>query len=391
MIKRIFFIIFITAIFFFSAERELKAFSSKPQGPKKYIRVAIIKGKKDINLSLKGDYQILTLHTNEPLVSGRNLKSKVYPTFSGLKVGKDDFKVFGIRIETSRDASIVIDGRCFRGMVDIIREEDVTLLVVNHIDIEEYLCGVLYHEVSHLWHMEALKVQAVASRTFALYQNKVNKNQDYDLTNTSYSQVYGGATSEKYRTNKAVIKTYGEILTYKGEIFPTYFHATCGGYTEDASCLWNVDIPPLKGVKCGYCEKSPHYNWQREVSLKDIAKKLNDNKIKVGKIYAIEPISYDKSGRITNLKITHSEGTTLISAYRFRIFVGPTLIKSASFTVEVRSGCAYFTGKGWGHGVGMCQWGACFLAKEGYSKEYILQFYYPQTKIMNIWSDDDRS
>ena len=391
MIKKIA-LMFLICLFFLSFYPSGSySLSAKPQGPKKYIRVAIVKDKKEINLKLRGSYRISTLHTNELIKEGVNLKTTVRPTYSGLKLKDKDIKFFAIRIETRRDASIIINKRKFRGIIDIIREPDVTLLVVNHIDIEEYLCGVLYHEISHLWPYEALKVQAVASRTFALYQHKVNKDKDYDLTNTSFSQVYGGATSEKYRTNRAVIKTYGEILTYKSKIFPAYYHATCGGYTEDASRIWNIDIPPLKGVKCNFCKLSPYYRWRQKLPLSKIRQRLTENGLKIGKIKSIEPTGYDESHRIINLKITHSSGETIISGYKFRIMMGTTLIRSANFNVKIDSNSAEFKGKGWGHGVGMCQWGVLFMALQGYDKEEILKFYYPESKIENIWDEYDKS
>ena len=362
--------------------------SAKPEGPKKDIRVAISKDKKSVKLYLKGRYSIYTLHTNELLKDGSNLKIVVYPSAGGIRLGKEDLNVFGIRIATARDASIVIDGRKFRGIMDIIREANGRLLLVNHVDIEEYLCGVLRHEVPHYWPMETLKAQAVVSRTFALYQHINNKEMDYDLTNTAFSQVYGGAAGEKRKTNKAVIETYGEVLTYKGKIFPAYFHACCGGHTQDAGRLWKNDLPVLKGRTCGYCRNTPHYPWKRKVSLWKIRGHLNDNGYKLGKILSIKAVDYDASGRIKNLKVCHSGGEAVVSAYRFRIMVSPTLIKSSKFKIKTKSDYAYFEGKGWGHGVGMCQWGALGMAMKRHKKEDILRFYYPSSEIKNIWSED---
>lgn len=364
------------------------AMAKKPEGPKKYIRVAILKGAPRINLHLRGDYVITTLHTHELLAEGEDLEAEIYPTEGGLMVGSSEFKIFGIRIETSRDASIIIDKRKFRGVVDIIRDKDRTLLAVNHVDLEEYLCGVLYHEISHLWPYEAIETQAIASRTFALYQHEQNKNKDYDLTNTAYSQVYGGATSEKYRTNKAVIKTYGKILTYKGQILPAYFHACCGGHTQDASRLWKTDLAPLKGRKSPFCTEAPHYHWSRRVWLRDMKDKLNKEGLDLGRIYALEPLGRDDSGRITEIKIKHKGGEETVSAYRFRLMLSPTLIKSTNFTVENYTDYVDFTGKGWGHGVGLCQWCAYFMAAEGYTAEEILEFFYPGTQIIDIWKTD---
>jgi stage II sporulation protein D len=383
------FIFILIALLGFIFTSSAWSMAAKPQGPKKYIRVQVGENKSHIDLLLKGNYKIMALHTNKLLAQGTNLETIVYPTYSGLRFKDEEFKIFGVRVRTEDDASIIIDGRKFRGLIDIIRDSNLTLLVVNHVDVEEYLCGVLYHEVSHLWPYEALKAQAIASRTFALYQHKENKDKDYDLTNTSFSQVYGGATSEKYRTNRAVIATYGEVLTYKDKIFPTYYHAACGGHTQDASRLWDIDLPPLKGIKCNYCKISPYYSWTKKIPLVFIQKKLNSSGLSVGKIYSIEASGYDRSGRVINLNIINSEGNTTVSAYRFRIRIGTVRLRSTKFKVEVKNDTAFFYGQGWGHGVGLCQWGAMYMALKGFNKEEILNFYYPHTEIKNIWAKDD--
>jgi stage II sporulation protein D len=380
--------ILISILLTLSFLNEAWSLSVRPRGPKKYIRVAIVKDREEIRLQLKGGYRILTLYTDELLKEGVNLEAKILPTHSGIRLNDDDIRFFGVRIETKRDASIIIDGRRFRGLVDIVRGEDLSLLAVNHVDIEEYLCGALHHEVPYFWPYETLRAQAIASRTFALYQNRVNKDEDYDLTSTHFSQVYGGATGERRRTNRAVIQTYGEILTYNGEIFPAYFHSTCGGHTQDASRFWKIDIPPLKGIECNHCRLSPHYKWDRRVSLSEIQERLNKGGLEIGRIKSIEVSGYDESGRTINLKIYHAKGETVISSYRFRILIGPTLIRSTNFILDVDSEEAYFDGKGWGHGVGMCQWGALFLSLKRHKTEEILKFYYPQSEIKNIWDED---
>jgi stage II sporulation protein D len=364
------------------------AMAQDPKGPKMYIRVAVAQKKEMIDLQLRGEYRIYSLASDSIIKEGKNLKVNVSIWQKGLKLGLEKFDLSGIRIETASNAAILIDKRKFRGVMDIIKKPDGTLLLVNHVDIEEYLCGVLYHEVSHLWPLEALKAQAIASRTFALYQHQINKDKEYDLTNTTYSQVYGGATSEKYRTNKAVIRTYGEVMTYNGELFPAYFHACCGGHTEDADKLWKTNLLVLKGRDCPYCTHSPHFNWSRKVSIWLVRKKLMENGYKCGKIISFKPSAYDVSGRVTEVIIETTQGNLVIPSNKFRIMISPTLIKSTNFTVKLDSEFLYFEGKGWGHGVGLCQWGAYGMAREGFKAEEILDFYYPNNIITDIWDND---
>jgi len=382
MIKKFIFSSLVLAFLCLAGE-VLQAKAYKPP----VLRIAVIKNADIVTLTIKGKYKIRSVYTQEILHEGRSLKnSKVAPTISGLLVGKNPFKIFAIRIETKRDGGIFLNNRRFRGSVDIIRTEDLKLLAVNHVDVESYLYGVLYHEISPLWTMDAIKAQAIAARTFALHQKRERRKQDYDLTSDVYSQMYGGKTSEKWRTNRAVNLTRGEVLTYKGDIFPTYYHATCAGHTLDASRLWSINIEPLKGVKCDYCKKSPHYRWRRRVSFGQIEEKLNKSGHEVKGVYAIEIEGKGESGRVTNVIVKGKNKRLKIDSNKFRLVIGPNILRSAKFDLTIARDIVLFEGVGWGHGVGMCQWGSYLMSKKGYDAGEILKFYYPGAKI-KVWNE----
>ena len=284
----------------------------------------------------------------------------------------------GIKIIPRRDASIYIDGRRYSGEIDIKRRSNDAIVAINIVDLERYIKGVLYHEVSHRWPIETLKAQAVAARTYALYRMQVNKDADYDVTSDIYSQVYGGKSSERYRTNIAVNRTKDLVMTYNGKILPAYYHATCGGMTENAGALWEHAIPPLRGVRCPFCRQSPHFQWKKNFRLKDIQDKLNARGYDIGLIKTIEVIERNPSGRITTLRITARDGKTItIAGKDFRDIIGPNIIKSNNYEVVMQGYYMDLLGKGWGHGVGMCQWGAYFMAQQRYRYDAILQYYYP--------------
>lgn len=283
------------------------------------------------------------------------------------------------------DGSTFVDGRRFRGSVDVVKKDNGKFMVINKLPLDEYLYGVLYHEVSHHWPMEVLKAQAIAARTFALYQLRQNKTQSYDLRSDIYSQVYGGKTSEKWSTTMAVNRTKGEVLTYKGDIFPAYYHATCGGVTEDAANLWNLDIEPLRGVACPYCSDSPHYKWAKQIPLWSLEKTLRDNGYKLGKIATITILSKNKSGRVDKIEIKDDAGTSVVLTGKdFRQMMGPNDVRSTKFYASIKWGSLVLDGLGWGHGVGMCQWGAYGLARSGKKCDEILKYYYPGSEISTI-------
>jgi stage II sporulation protein D len=346
------------------------------------LRIAIARSVKQAGISVRSPYKILTLYTEEELSRGDWLDTcAIYSKMTGVKLGDYDPMVYGVKIRAEHASSICVNDRYYRGEVDIIRCKDMTLLVINHVDIEDYLCSVLVGEISHRWPVEALKAQAIAARTYAVYQSRLNKDADYDLTGSVYSQVYQGSSVERNQASEAVKATEGMVLTYNGKIFPAYYHGACGGTTEDANELWGVKLVPLAGVRCNFCKDSPSFKWRNRIPLSVIASRLAANRMSVGRIRNIVPAGFNSSGRIHDLKIKGTKDTVVLDANRFRLFVGADLVRSTNFKVSLSGRNAVFNGYGWGHGVGLCQWGAHFMAKKGYTAEEILKFYYPGSEI----------
>lgn len=347
-----------------------------------YIRVLIIQDAELIRISVKGPYSITDIKDGKILSSGRSLIAQATISQAGLVIDGREYKSEKIAVVPSGKEPVAVNGREYRGAVRLIRKDNLRLIAVNDIQLEDYVKGILYHEVSHYWPQEALKAQAVVCRTYALYQSSQNAGRDYDVTNDIFSQVYGGQTSERFRTNKAVDETKGLELVYKGAIFPAYFHATCAGHTEDASLLWNINLPVLWGVPCGFCRESPHFNWHQVIALDELKDFLARAGYKSrGKIKMIETLGLNRSGRIMNLKIRTDSDEFTVSGKDFRSALGPNVIRSANFKVSIAGSDAVFEGIGWGHGAGMCQWGAYFMAKQGRSFQDILSYYYPGSEL----------
>ncbi|MFH1201836.1 MAG: SpoIID/LytB domain-containing protein [Candidatus Omnitrophota bacterium] len=360
------------------------ASSLRPAYEMRNIRVAILDGVTSFNLAINGPYSLLGAD-NKMLFEGDYLNdAKVLIKGAIIKIGNSEFDISRIKVIPQANDAISVNARRFRGNIEIIIKKDNKFLVVNHLVVEDYVKGVLYHEVSHFWPIEAIKAQAVLARTYALYEAKVNKALDYDLKTNTASQMYGGRTSEKFRTNMAVAATKREVLTFENELFPTYYHATCAGHTEDAANLFNIKIPPLAGVTCGFCRRSPHFKWQAKVSLKDILEKLKGKGFNLGVIGDIRIKGVNASGRISQLEIEGRDKSISLSGKDFRNAVGPNLIRSTNFQVKIENGFADFIGFGWGHGAGLCQWGAYFMAKEGKRYEEIIKYYYPGAELKEL-------
>ena len=345
------------------------------------VRVAIMQDAASFSLKITGFYELKDCQANKVLYRGKGVSTTVTASRDAIFIAGRALKVKCAMIKVEDTGSLTIDDRLFRGDIRIIRKDNAALLVINGIDLEDYIRGILYHEVSHYWPQDALDAQAVVCRTYAVYQMMQNKQKDFDVTSDIYSQVYGGKTSERYRTNAAVDDTRGQVIMFNGKIIPAYFHATCAGHTEDAEGLWGIDLAPLKGVKCGYCKDSPHFRWHNVITLEEIEEKLADSGRAIKGIKEIKTLGRDASGRVTQMVISSDKKTVKISAKDFRSILGPNVIRSTNFTVSIAQQDAVFEGFGWGHGVGLCQWGAYFMAKSGSSYVDIIKFYYPGTEI----------
>jgi len=381
-------IIFLTALLLVVSGHQLFAAERGAQA-----RIAVAKDIDSVTIKMSGGYEISDLLSHEMIEKDFGFGPKVVTKgVKGLLLGEKEVITRRVRFTSVRDVSVTVKGkeRRYRGYVDVHVNPNGKLLVINQLDVEDYIKGVLYHEVSNRWPMEVLKVQAVAARSYAFTQMQANVKKDFDVTNDIYSQVYGGLTSERYRTSLAVDETKGQVLTFEGKVLPTYFHATCGGHTQDAVELWpKQSWAPLKGVRCIYCRESPHYFWKRNIRLKDIQDKLIAKGYKIGLIEDISVTKRNNSERIISLVITDRTKKQLtISGKDFREILGPNLIRSNNYYIVMKGYFCDFLGKGWGHGVGMCQWGAQGMSLQGFTYDKILLFYYPGSSISTAHGSD---
>ena len=258
------------------------------------------------------------------------------------------------------------------------------LAITNQVDLEEYVKGVVPAEVSSAWHPEMLKVQAVAARTYALYNTMLSASRDYDVVATIHDQVYRGRTGVDRRVEDAVESTRGIVVTHQQAPIYAAFSSTAAGPTEDAVNVWaNKDLPYLKGVECPFDLESPYYQWKASVKIDLLEHNLRHQGFSVGTIATITPIAYSRAGRVARLRILHSGGETILRGEDLRKAAGYTVIPSTQFEVESIGAEVVFAGYGAGHAVGLCQWGAKELAELGYSYNSILQYYYPGTELHN--------
>jgi len=285
----------------------------------------------------------------------------------------------------STDGLTQVNGRRYRGWVELRKKKNGLLLVVNDLDLEEYLKGVIASEIPHDWESDALKAQAVAARTYALYQKQMAGNRAYHILSTVSSQVYGGRSGERTNAVRAVRETKGLVITYRGKVIPAFFHSSCGGHTENASELWGIDEPYLKGVDCECQAISKYGLWEKRISVPEVANTLRRLGYPVNDISELNIGSITPAGRVKEVLFRSADGTSSnVPAETLRAAIGNTVIPSVFFELELLEGEVVFSGRGMGHGVGLCQWGAKEMAQRGYDFRAILAHYYPGTELMRI-------
>lgn len=286
-------------------------------------------------------------------------------------------------LAASAGETIRIDGRRFRGNVTL-SVESRGLRVINHLPIEQYLYGVVPREMPSTWPREALMAQAVAARTYALYIRSKSKDKDYHVVATTASQVYGGYDSEVAAPNGAVDLTRGQVITHDGKLIVAYFHSNSGGHTEDSKNVWSADLPYLKGVPDRFSQNTPGGNWDFVLTLDDLRDRLNRYGLNVGRVRKLETLGKSSAGRSLKIRVTTDSGDFVLKSNAFRIKVGATRLKSLLMDMEIQENGLILRGKGYGHGVGMSQWGAWKMAQEGRDYREILKHYYRNVHIVTI-------
>ena len=376
-----------------SLEKELKAyedgkatvdntliysdFMSSPR-----IRVLVLQSEDPVIFSSKGCLSLsLDNGSKEIIVSPET--DMVFSVRDGVLIADKLPAGQAVRLKADSGQNIEVNGLSYRG--DIwVSTVDGQIFVVNALDLEEYLYGVIPREISPSWPEQALKTQAVAARTYALYHMIMRKHEIYDVFSTTSSQVYGGKVSEHPSAIRAVDQTKGEVLTCNGKLVLALYHANSGGRTEQMGNVWPGGFAYLKSVEDNFSIKRPGYSWDKKLEIIDVEKCLKKFGLDISSIVNIVPVERAASGRIKKLEIIQESGSFFLSGNSFRLMVGPARIKGSNFEVEKEKEKFCFSGTGYGHGVGMSQWGVNSMAKKGYDYSQILKFYYPEAVISKL-------
>lgn len=307
------------------------------------LRVGIFLNQTEANISGDGTFKIYNLKSNNIISEEHNKIVKLLPHDKGIEIlGKG---VFSGPIEIipvgNTKVIVIVDGQKYRyrGNIEVdIDKEYRKLNIINIIGIEEYLYGVLKKEISPRWPAEALRAQAVAARTFAIFNMNKYIDKGYNICASTNSQAYGGVNHEDPLTNKAVDETRGVIITYKDKPINAVYHSDSGGYTEDSENVWGSFLPYLRSVKSTFEEKvsPPHHIWSYPINEKDLTKKLQEQGYTVNSVISIEPVNKSEAGRISELDFIADNNEVInMKTNDFRSLIGADLIRSTLFNIEV--------------------------------------------------------
>jgi len=282
--------------------------------------------------------------------------------------------------------------RLYKGRLEISAQKG-RLKILAFIPLEEYIAGVVSGEASDLSETEALKAQAVAARTYTLKHSNNHGSDDYDMCDSTHCQLFTGFAAVRPDARAAADFTRGEVLTYKGKLASAFYHSICGGRTESMIYVWPFEHKPyLLSVRDGpdrkpYCAIAPGFNWKTRISLRTLSVIARSQKW-IGPDESIRKVAIADRGpskRAVTLEFYTGSKRVKVPATNFYQGVGRragwNAVRSTLF--ELYSGKDYIMleGKGSGHGVGMCQWGAEGMGRLGFTYRDILAHYYPGTEI----------
>lgn len=395
------------------ARRPVKPTPQMDIEPQFKIRVLLLDGVSECKLKIPSHFSTGT--TDNPIATIEhfdqvNTAINISISEGKIRFGNQQFSSNEVVISPNEPYIFNLDGDDYRGQLELITNSDGNSFdAVNPVPLEPYLAGVVGAEMPKYWEPEALKAQAVASRTYCLYiKKRFGENRSWDVRKSQANQVYLGIKAESAQVWDAVNKTYGQVLVCKEssgseDIFPAYYSSVCGGHTEDSTGVFGDSFDTLTSVACPYCKdvaKPGSYFWPTAQFDKTyVTKRLQTRYPKLrqlGKITSIKAEKqsdyqsiYGKYSRLTLVKLSGSKGKRdYLRGEDFRLCVDPSgrKLRSAIFEiVNYNDKWAFLSGRGFGHGVGMCQCGAQGMARAGRTSEEILAFYYRGSKTITIY------
>jgi len=276
---------------------------------------------------------------------------------------------------------IWVNDKEYRGFIFLKRESGGNITVINVIDVESYLYSVVGKEMSPSWNIEALKAQAVCARTYAMKNLGKYKNYGFDLCTTQASQVYDGVIAEYPSTIRAVRETAFQVVRYEGKPCEVFYFSSSGGMTSSVEHVWSTPLPYLRAVEDPYenPEEASKSTWSETFTKEQMRDILISKDVNIGEVLDVKVTEYAPSGRAIALTFYGTEGEW--TSVRDKARTTLSLSSQNYVIVPNEDGTYTFDGKGWGHGVGMSQWGAKGMADNGFTYDEIIKWYFTDVEV----------
>ena len=378
------------------------AVAAEADSDMQYIRVGLLQNQQQVSVSAENDFVVKDLDKKKNYKFNKNKAVQI-----SRKNGRTyiDSKSAGsaIVVAVKDNAAVSVNGKKYRGALRIEQRQN-GLTVINRLQIDEYLYGVVPNEMPTDWNGEALKAQAVAARSYALYDKIDGKHarDGFDVCITNDCQVYGGIAAENAAASRAVDATRGVVLTYLGSPICAVFHAASGGSTENSEDVWDARVPYLRAVDDS-TERSPYMSWTEKINASDLNEKLGNQRGSLGVLKEIDTSLFKQQAKEDSrgkyIKFIGTSKSVNMSGAAMRSLLG---LKSSNFKLSVtengkvkdgsslkinkmQSADIIISGKGFGHRLGMSQWGAKSLADKGKNYRQILLHYYTDVQLKSLY------
>jgi stage II sporulation protein D len=364
------------------------------------VRVNVTPGSvRSFQLDIRGRFRLISIETNQELASETGLSQiMVTSTAKGLKLGSREYAT-KIEIQPDQSPSIRVDGHLYRGRLRLFRRADGLISAVNVLPIEEYLASVVDSEMPTKFPEAARQAQAIVARTYALYQvRQADPNSVFDLLSSQRSQKYLGVeyldasgrrlAGESESSRRVVKETRGVICTVRNQLFCTYYSAVCGGRTINGDEIFKDATDALKSVPCEWCRESPHYRWTtelpRDVFQQRATSSDNSGTKKNISIRSVRQTSLPGTGLISRFELDAGKERPSVSGIELRDRLPSGTLHSPHFQIKLEKDRVVFDGRGHGHGVGFCQWGAKGQADAGRTSAEIIRHYFSGIELKDL-------
>ncbi len=355
---------------------------------------------RSVTIDVGGAFEVRPVGSDRVLLRSTGTQPiSVRATPGGLKVGTQDISVARIVIHPARSPAIWVNDHLYRGDLAVYRRSGGRVMAVNVVDLEQYIASVVDSEMPAKFPPAARRAQAIVARTYVLYQQQLaGAAREFDVYATTRSQKYlgyqyrdgrGRKLAGESQSSRAVARdTAGMVALYRGELFAAYYSAVCGGRTANGPSVFADAVDALVGVPCQWCRAAERYRWNRSVEREQAGRLLSEHFRRQG-----QPFQRLKTCKVIAADAAHSgsrfevgDGTQRyqIDGTALRRLFSGSLLPSPFFSARLDGDRLVFSGRGHGHGVGLCQWGARGQALAGRSAARIVATYYPGVQLVTL-------